>query len=116
MSKKVYCIAQFLPKEGRERELFAILQALEPNTRREDGCIHYTVTRRIETPFADGESYPIVFNEVWQDMESFEAHCRRKEITEFFEKYCLGEEGIVEKWNVCAYSDEPLDYDAPVLD
>lgn len=45
MSKKVYCIAQFQPKAGREQELFEALQALEPNTLREDGCIQYIVTR-----------------------------------------------------------------------
>ena len=38
MSKKVYCIAQFLPKPGQEQALFQVLQALEPNTLREDGC------------------------------------------------------------------------------
>lgn len=115
MSKKVYCIAQFLPKEGKEDELFAVLQSLEPNTLREDGCIQYTLTRKIATPFADGESYPIVFNEIWQDMASFEAHCQRKEIVQFFEKYCLSSDGLAQKWNVCAYSDEPNGYDAPKI-
>lgn len=32
MSKKVYCVAQFLPKEGKLNELFKVLQSLEPNT------------------------------------------------------------------------------------
>ncbi|MGL5502560.1 MAG: putative quinol monooxygenase, partial [Aeromonas veronii] len=43
MSKKVYCIAQFLPKPGQEQALFQVLQALEPNTLREDGCLQYRV-------------------------------------------------------------------------
>lgn len=47
MSKKVYCIAQFLPKPGQEQALFQVLQALEPNTLREDGCQQYIVTRHI---------------------------------------------------------------------
>lgn len=113
MSKKVYCIAQFLPKAGKETELFKVLQALEPNTLREDGCISYRVTRQIQSPFAEGESFPIVFNEVWADMAHFEAHCQRKEIVEFFETYCLAETGLAEKWNVCVYSDEPENYDSP---
>ena len=46
MSKKVYCIAQFLPKEGKEAELFSVLQSLEPSTCREDGCLKYIVTRK----------------------------------------------------------------------
>ncbi len=62
--KKVYCVAQFLPKEGKLNELFKVLQSLEPNTIREDGCIQYIVTRHIQTPFAEGDSYPIAFNEI----------------------------------------------------
>ncbi|PSW20153.1 antibiotic biosynthesis monooxygenase [Photobacterium sanctipauli] len=115
MSKKVYCIAQFQPKAGREKELFSVLQALEPNTLREDGCIQYTVTRHIPSPFAGGESFPIVFNEIWSDMAAFEAHCQRKEIQAFFKTHCEAETGAAEKWNVCVYSDEPEGYDTPSL-
>ncbi|SIS89962.1 putative quinol monooxygenase [Neptunomonas antarctica] len=115
MSKKIYCTAQFLPKAGKESEVFATLQALEPNSQREDGCIQYTVTRRIANPFAEGESYPIAFHETWSNREAFEAHCQRKEIVEFFETNCVAEDGLIEKWNVCVYSDEPADFDAPVL-
>lgn len=115
MSKKIYCIAQFLPKPGQEKALFEVLKALEPNTLREDGCIRYTVTRHIKNPFADGESYPIVFNEEWASNEAFEAHCQRDEIVGFFNEQCVNPDGMVEKWNVTIYTDEPLDYDAPKL-
>lgn len=106
MSSKVYCTAQFLPKPGKETELFRVLQSLEPNTLREDGCIQYTVTRQIQSPFAEGTSFPIVFHEIWQDMPSFESHCQRDEISGFFERYCLAEDGLAADWNVCVYSDE----------
>lgn len=115
MSQRVYCLAQFQPKPGKEAELFRVLQSLEPNTLREDGCIQYRVTRQITSPFAEGESFPIVFNEIWQNMAMFEAHCQRKEIVDFFQHYCLAEDGLAEKWNVCVYSDEPEQYDAPQL-
>jgi len=115
MSQRVYCLAQFQPKAGKEAELFRVLQSLEPNTLREDGCIQYRVTRQITSPFADGQSFPIVFNEIWQNMAAFEAHCQRKEIVDFFQRYCLAEDGLAEKWNVCVYSDEPEQYDAPQL-
>ncbi len=114
MSKKVYCLAHFRAKEGKEQELFEVLKSLEPDTLREDGCIQYIVTRRVQSEFATGDSYPILFNEVWADMESFEAHCRRKAIVDFFERECLSEDGIVDAYNVCLYSDEPENYDAPV--
>jgi len=115
MSKRVYCLAQFLPKEGQEQALFQVLQQLEPNTLREDGCLQYRVTRHIQSPFAQGSSFPIVFNEIWADMASFEAHCQRAEIKYFFEKYCLADDGLAQSWNVCVYSDEPADFDAPKL-
>ncbi|MGC9385697.1 MAG: putative quinol monooxygenase [Hydrogenovibrio sp.] len=115
MSQRIYCMAQFQPKPGKEAELFKVLQSLEPNTLREDGCVQYRVTRQIHSPFADGKSMPIAFNEIWRDLASFEAHCQRKEIVEFFETYCQAEEGLAEAWNVCIYSDEPDDYDAPVV-
>ncbi|RCU51575.1 MULTISPECIES: putative quinol monooxygenase [Corallincola] len=115
MSSKIYCIALFKPKPGKLNELFKVLQALEPNTQREDGCIQYLVTRHIENPFATGSSFPIAFQEIWRDRASFEAHCQRKEISEFFEAQCVAETGLVEDYNVCVYSDEPEGYDAPVF-
>lgn len=115
MSSKVYCLAQFQPKEGKEAELFKVLQSLEPNSQREEGCIQYTVTRQIQSPFAEGKGFPIFFNEIWQDMAAFEAHCQRKEIVGFFEQHCVAEEGLVSDWNVCVYTDEPENYDAPKL-
>ncbi|WP_417585439.1 putative quinol monooxygenase [Nitrincola sp.] len=106
MSSKVYCTAQFLPKPGKETELFQVLQSLEPNTLREDGCIQYIVTRQIQSAFAEGTSFPIVFHEIWKDMPSFETHCQRDEISNFFERYCLADDGLAADWNVCVYSDE----------
>jgi len=113
LSKKLYCIASFQPKTKEENSLFKTLQALEPNAQREDGCVHYVVTRQIKNQFAEGESYSIVLNEVWASVEAFEAHCQRKEIVDFFETHCIDPKGLVEKYNVVAYSDEPLNYDAP---
>jgi len=113
MSKKVYCIAMFKAKPGKETALFNVLQALEPNTLREDGCIQYRVTRHIKSPFAEGSSFPLVFNEIWEDNQAFEAHCQRKEIVAFFETQCVAEDGFVEDYNVCVYSDESEGYDAP---
>ena len=115
MSSKVYCVAQFLPKAGQEQALFEVLQGLEANTLREDGCVHYRVMRQIPSPFADGKSFPLIFNEVWQDMSAFEAHCQRAELVDFFETQCKSTSGLVQDWNVCIYSDEPENFDAPKL-
>lgn len=108
MSSKVYCLAQFQPKPGKEKELFKVLQSLEPNTLREDGCLQYIVTRHISSPFAEGTSFSIVFNEIWEDMAAFELHCQRHEIVDFFNTYCVADDGLAEDWNVCVYSDEGM--------
>ena len=107
MSSKIYCLASFRPKPDKEEELFRVLQALEPDTLREEGCERYIVTRHIANPFAQGESYPIVFNEVWRSLSAFESHCARREIVEFFQRECVEESGLVEAYNVCVYTDEP---------
>jgi len=105
MSKRVYCTAQFTPKEGQEEALFSRLKALEPNTLREEGCVAYRVTRKVENPFATGESMPIVFHEIWATKEAFEQHCQRDEIVAFFEEECLSGDGLVEAYNVTLYED-----------
>jgi len=106
MSKILYCIAQFTPKEGKFDILFETLKALEADTLREEGCLRYRVTKQIENTFAEGKSMPIVFNEAWETVEDFERHCQRKGIVDFFEKECLSESGLVESYNVTAYYDE----------
>ena len=106
MSQRVYCIAQFEPKPGKLEELFRVLQALEPDTLREDGCVQYRITRHISSPFAEGESFPLVFNEIWANREVFEEHCQKPYIKAFFEQQCVSPDGLVAKWNVCVYSDE----------
>jgi quinol monooxygenase YgiN len=113
MSSKVYCIASFKPKAGKADALFRTLQSLEPDTLREEGCERYVVTRHIANPFAQGESFPIVFNEVWRNLAAFESHCARKAIVEFFQRECVDPEGLVEAYNVCVYTDEAEDYDRP---
>ncbi|MEJ6077736.1 antibiotic biosynthesis monooxygenase [Vibrio sp. 1-Bac 57] len=115
MSQKIYCIAMFKAKPGKEEALFKILQSLEPNTLREDGCLQYLVTRKIENEFASGDSFPLVFNEIWENKAAFEAHCQRQEILAFFQQQCVDEAGLVEDHNVCVYSDQPHHYDAPTL-
>jgi len=67
MSQKVYCIAMFRAKPGHEDALFKILQSLEPNSQREDGCIQYLVTRQVKSDFATGEvfhSYSMKFGKI----------------------------------------------------
>lgn len=96
----IYCTAEFQAKPGKEEELFAVLKALEIPTHKEKGCIQYKVMRKKENPFATGIHYGILFNEIWESVEIFEKHCNMPYITQFFEKECLSENGLVEKFNV----------------
>lgn len=106
MSQKVYCIASFEAKEGKEKELIEVLQGLEPITTREDGCIQYLVTKQFSHPNGPGKSFPIVFNEIWASKEAFELHCNKSYITDFFQKQCVDKDGLVKDFNVCVYTDE----------
>lgn len=96
----IYCTAEFKAKPGKEEELFKVLQALEIPTHKEKGCIQYKVMRKKENQYAPGVHYGILFNEIWESIEIFEKHCNMPYITEFFEKECLSEDGLVEKFNV----------------
>lgn len=106
MSKKIYCIASFEAKEGKQEDLLEVLQALEPRTTREDGCIQYIVTKHITHPNAMGKSFPIVFNEIWESNEAFVKHCNEKYIRDFFQAQCVEETGLVRDFNVTVYTDE----------
>ncbi|WP_417226238.1 putative quinol monooxygenase [Amphritea sp.] len=115
MSSRVYVLAQFKPKEGKEAELFEVLKALEPDAYREEGCVQYRVTRQIDHPSATRNDYPIVFNEIWRDADAWAAHGRRKQIQDFFTSQVQADTGIVEDALVTAYTDESVDFDAPVF-
>ena len=115
MSSKVYVLAQFKAKKGKESELFEVLKALEPDSLREEGCIQYILTRQINHPSATRTDYSIVFNEIWANSESWAAHGRRLQIQTFFETHVQAETGLVEDAIVTAYSDEADNFDAPIF-
>lgn len=115
MSTRVYVLAQFRPKQGKEAELFEVLKALEPDSLREQGCIQYLVTRQIDHPSATRTDYPIVFNEIWADSDSWAAHGRRQQIQHFFNTQVKDPSGLVDDAIVTAYSDEGHEYDSPVF-
>tara|TARA_R110001583_G_scaffold10698_6_gene49129 strand:- start:272 stop:622 length:351 start_codon:yes stop_codon:yes gene_type:complete len=116
MSNRVYVLAQFKPKAGKEAELFEILKALEPDSYREEGCVQYLLTRQITHPSASNNEFTIVFNEIWESPEAWSAHGRRKQIQHFFTSQVEAETGLVEDVMVTAYTDEGSDYDKPIFE
>ena len=103
---KVYVIAQFRAKEGKEEALFEVLKALEPNSRKEAACLQYILTRQIDHPSATRSDYSILFNEVWADAASWTAHGEQPEIKAFFQQHVLDENGLVADAQVTAYTDQ----------
>jgi len=116
MTSRVYVFAQFKPKEGKEAELFEVLQALEPDAYREEGCIQYMLTRQITHPSAMNSEFTIAFNEIWKDAQAWSAHGRRKQIKDFFANQVEAETGLVEDVMVTAYTDEGHNYDKPIFE
>lgn len=116
MTSRVYVLAQFKPKEGKEAALFEMLKALEPDAYREEGCVQYRVTRQIDHPSATRNDYPLVFNEIWRDADAWAAHGRRKQIQNFFESQVQADTGMVEDALVTAYTDESVDFDTPIFE
>ncbi len=114
MTNRVYVLAQFKAKEGKEAELFEVLKALEPDSYREEGCIQYMLTRQIDHPSASRNEFTIVFNEIWESPEAWAAHGERKQIQHFFESQVQAETGLVDDVIVTAYSDQGENYDSPV--
>ena len=114
MSQRVYVLAQFKAKPEKEQQLFETLKALEPDSYREQGCIQYTVTRQIDHECATRNEYTIVFNEIWATAADWAAHGRRKQIQQFFDSEVVNPDGLVADAIVTAYSDEGVDFDAPV--
>lgn len=116
MTNRVYVLAQFQAKQGKEAELFDILQALEPDAYREEGCIQYMLTRQISHPSAMNNKFTIVFNEIWESPEAWSAHGRRKQIQDFFSSQVEAETGLVADVMVTAYTDEGHNYDKLIFE
>lgn len=105
-AKKIYCVAQFLPKKGSEEKLFQTLRSLEECSRREPGCIKYVTTKRVSSPFAEGMCFPIAMHEVWASIKFFEFHCTTQPIKDFFENECVSPNGSVERWDISIFEGE----------
>ena len=99
----IYCIAEFKPKEGREEELFNKLKALEEPTHKEEGCVFYKVMKKFKNCNAEGDHYPILFNEQWRSEKDFDEHCAKPYIVKFFQEECLDKNGSVKEYEVSVY-------------
>lgn len=75
---QLVCIAEFKALPGEADLLLKNLHSLIKLTLQEGGCIRYELNQSIETP------EDITFIEKWYDQETFEAHCAKDYIVNFF--------------------------------
>lgn len=107
MKKKIYCIAQFHPKDGCEERLLNALKILGDGSRQDPGCVQYVITQRMLSHFAEGRGLHFAINEIWASIDDFEHHCQtNKLIQDFFENECLSDSASVESWDVSVFEGE----------
>ena len=75
---QLVCIAKFFAVKGEENQLLEKLHGLIKLTTQEGGCIRYELNQNIEKP------EEITFIETWYDKKTFDAHCEKLYITDFF--------------------------------
>jgi len=75
---QLVCIAKFTANEGEADLLIQNLHALIPITRKEGGSIRYELNQSIDNP------HVITFIEKWYDQKTFDEHCNKKYLVDFF--------------------------------
>ncbi len=75
---QLVCIARFIAEEGKATLLLENLHKLITPTLQEGGCIRYELNQSIE------DEHLITFVEKFYDQKTFDAHCAKSYITDFF--------------------------------
>lgn len=75
---QLVCIARFIAIKGKEEKLIENLHGLIRLTTQEGGCLRYELNQDIENPEI------ITFIEKWYDKKTFDEHCAKDYITDFF--------------------------------
>ena len=93
---QLVCIAKFYAIKGEEKQLLENLRALYQETKKEGGCLRYELNQSIENP------QEITFVEKWYDQVTFDAHCAKDYIVNFFND---GKPAHVEKFDVSLHKE-----------
>lgn len=75
---QVVCIARFTAKTGESEQLLKNLHGLIRLTTQEGGCIRYELNQSVEC------DETITFIEKFYDQKTFEEHCAKPYIVDFF--------------------------------
>lgn len=93
---QLVCIAKFIAIKGEEDKLIKNLHGLIRLTTREGGCLRYELNQSIDNPEI------ITFIEKWFDKETFDAHCAKDYIVNFFKG---GNPDYVESFDVSLHKE-----------
>jgi quinol monooxygenase YgiN len=93
---QLVCIARFIARDGEVDQLMESLHFLMAQTHQEGGCIRYELNRGIDNP------KEITFIEKWFDQKTFDEHCAKKYIVDFFRD---GQPRFVESFDVSMYKE-----------
>lgn len=75
---QLVCIARFTAIEGEEDKLIKNLHGLIEKTTTEGGCLRYELNQSTDNP------KEITFIEKWYDKTTFDAHCSKPYLLDFF--------------------------------
>lgn len=100
MSDHVFVVSEWLPKEGKDQELWDHAKRIMALTLKEKGCLRAHATRQIAHPGAPGTSkYVIILLQEYRNLQAFDIHCMSEYVTDFFQTYVQNEDSaIVEEW------------------
>ena len=76
---EIVCIARLTVKEECIEEALTIFQSMLELSRREEGCLSYTLQRDMENPLA------FTFVDCFKDKTAFDFHCAQDYIIEYFD-------------------------------
>jgi len=76
---EVWLMPVFTAKAGRESELRRVLSSLQSDSRKDPGCLEYTVFADVQRPGT------FVMFENWASHEDLETHNRQRHVKDFVE-------------------------------
>jgi quinol monooxygenase YgiN len=109
MSKHVFVVSEWLPKEGCDEALWKKFKKLMAITaEKEKGCVRAHATRQISHPGSPSKSkYKIILLQEYVDVKAFDIHCAADYVTNFFREFIENKEtALVADWRCRLFSEE----------
>src|SRR3990167_1271960 len=107
MSEHVFVVSEWLPKSGKEPELWKRFKELMALSKKEKGCIRAHATRQISHPGSPSKSkYTIILLQEYVDVSAFDVHCASEHVTNFFKQYIENKQtALVDDWQCRLFSE-----------